>query len=78
MHIEHYFDVLQEVIEGNHLGGRPGQIFNCDETGMPFSPRPPKVVARIGQHPYAFTTGDKSQIKYWLVHVPVVIFDHKH
>ena len=60
--IEHYFDVLQEVIEGNHLGGRPGQIFNCDETGMPFSPRPPKVVARIGQHPYAFTTGDKSQI----------------
>ena len=83
--IEHYFDVLQEVIEGNCLGGRPGQIFNCDETGMPLSPRPPKVAARIGQHPYAITTGDKSQITvlacasasgYTIP--PMVIFDRKH
>ena len=83
--IEHYFDVLQKVIEGNRLGGRPGQIFNCDETGMPLSPRPPKVAARIGQHPYAITTGDKSQITvlacasasgYTIP--PMVIFDRKH
>ena len=61
--INRYFDLLEETITINGLAQRPGQIFNCDETGMPLTHKPPKVVAQIGQkHPYSVTSGDKSQI----------------
>ena len=35
--IEAYFDLLEQTIETNGLAHRPGQIFNCDETGMPLT-----------------------------------------
>ena len=35
--IEAYFDLPEETIETNGLAHRPGQIFNCDETGMPLN-----------------------------------------
>ena len=61
--INNYFDLLEQTIEANSLSQRPGQIFNCDETGMPLSHKPPKVLAHVGQkHPYAVTSGDRSQI----------------
>ena len=61
--IEKYFDTLEEIIHINGLAHRPGQIFNCDETGLPLSHRPPKVVSHVGQHhPYAITGSDKAQI----------------
>ena len=61
--INRYFDLLEDVIKVNGLSKRPGQIFNCDETGMPLSHTPPKVIAQVGQkHPYSITSGDKSQI----------------
>ena len=28
-----WFELLSKVIEENNLGNRPGQIFNCDESG---------------------------------------------
>ena len=83
---EKYFHLLQDTIETNGLASRPGQIFNCDETGMPLCHKPPKVVAGVGQrHPYAVTSGDRSQITvlacasasgYTIP--PMVIFDRKH
>lgn len=42
---------------------KPCQIFNCDETGMPLSPQPTKVVtAKEERHPYSIKSGDKSQV----------------
>ena len=61
--INNYFDLLEQTIEANSLSQRPGQIFNCDETGMPLSHKPLKVLAPVVQkHPYAVTSGDRSQI----------------
>ena len=84
--IEAYFDLLEQTIETNGFAHRPGQIFNCDETGMPLTHKPPKVVAGVGQkHPYTVTSGDRAQITvmacasasgYSLP--PMVIFDRKH
>ena len=45
------------------LLGKPSQIFNMDETGMPLDPNPPFVVAPVGaKHVSCMRTGDKSQI----------------
>ena len=58
-----YFDLLEDTLKVNGLSQRPGQIFNCDEIGMPLVHKPPKVISHVGQkHPYAVTSGDKSQI----------------
>ena len=83
--IENYFELLAETIETNGLTHRPGQIFNCDETGMPLVHKPPKVVSHVSQkHPYAVTSVDKSQITilacasasgYTIP--PMVVFDRK-
>ena len=79
--IKRYFDLLEQ----NELASRPGQIF-CDETGMPLTHKPPKVVAQVHQkHPYTITSGDKSQItvmasasasRYAIP--PMVVYDRKH
>ena len=83
--IDKYFDSLEEIIEVNGLSKRPGQIFNCDKTGMPLVHKPPKVVTSVGQkHPYAITSGDKTQITVLACASasgysipPMVIFDRK-
>ena len=84
--IHKYFELLTETLEVNGLMQRPGQIFNCDETGLPLAHKPPKVVAHATQkHPYAVTSGDKSHITIMACASasgytipPMVIFDRKH
>lgn len=83
--IQKYFDLLQQTLQENGLTHKPAQIFNCDESGLPLTHKPPKVVAKVGQkHPYAVTSGDKAQITilacgnaagYCIP--PMVIFDRK-
>ena len=83
--IEKYFNLLEDTIRSNGLTQRPGQIFNCDETGLSLSHKPPKVVVKAGQkHPYAVTSGNKAQITvlacasasgYTIP--PMIIFDRK-
>ena len=83
--VEKYFSLLEETMEANGLTRCPGQIFNCDETGMPLAHKPAKVVSLVGQkHPYAITSGEKAQITvlacasasgYTIP--PMVIFDRK-
>ena len=61
--VNKYFDLLDDVIRSNNLTQRPGQIFNCDETGLALAHKPPKVVVKSRQqHPYAITSGNKAQI----------------
>ena len=83
--INKYFDMLEETIQENGLTNRPAQIFNCDETGLPLTHKPPKVVAHVGQkHPYTVTSNEKAQITvlacgnaagYCIP--PMVVFDRK-
>ncbi len=57
-----YFDLLEETLTANKLEGRPAQIFNMDESGMPLDPKPPKLVFRKGSNASALGSGDKSQV----------------
>lgn len=48
----------------NNLLDKSGHIFNVDESGMPFSPKPVKCVFKRGvKDPLVPSSGDKSQIK---------------
>lgn len=58
----HYFDLLEQTLHDNLLEGKPGQLFNMDETGMPLDTKPPKVVATRGGTVSAIGSGDKTQI----------------
>ena len=83
--INKYFDMLEETIHENGLTHRPAQIFNCDETGLPLTHKPPKVVTHVGQkHPYTVTSNEKAQITVLVCGSaagycipPMVIFDRK-
>ena len=83
--INHYFDLLESTIVDNCLLGKPSQIFNMDETGMPLDPNPPFVVAPIGaKHVSYMRTGDKFQITVitccntaGYAMPPTVVFDRK-
>ena len=83
--LERYYDMLEATLVSNDLLDKPCQIFNCDETGMPLSPHPPRVIAPKGaKHPAAITSGDRSQITVLAycsaggyVIPPFVIFDRK-
>ena len=84
--IEKYFNLLAEILEDNGLTRCPGQVFNCDETGMPLAHKPPKVASLASQkHPYAITASEKAQITVLAcasasgyAMPPMVIFDRKH
>ena len=57
-----YFDLLEKTIQENDLVGKPGQLFNMDESGMPLDAKPPKLVAVRGAAVSAIGSGDKTQI----------------
>jgi hypothetical protein len=58
-----YFDLLEKALEENKLMDKPCQIYNMDETGMPLSPKPLKVLDKCGtKNPSVFTSPDKSQV----------------
>ena len=58
-----YFDLLEETMKENKLDGKPGQIFNMDESAMPLDPKSPKLIFEKGYHGAScVTTGDKAQI----------------
>ncbi len=69
----------------NGLTNKPAQIFNCDESGMPLAPKPPKVISKRGEKNPSYVTGDtKAQISIlacvnaaggWIP--PMVIMDRK-
>ena len=47
--IDHYFGLLHDTLSTNGLLDKPAQIYNVDESGVPFNPRPPKVVSPKGR-----------------------------
>lgn len=82
--LTHYFDLLEQTLHENNLIGKPGQIFNMDESGMPLSPKHPKVVAQKGSSVSGTGSGDKTQITVvacisaaGFCFLPMVIWDRK-
>ena len=72
--LDHYFDLLEEVLVQNDLKSKPGRIFNLDETGMPLQHRPGKRIAMKGQkHVNVITSGNKTNYAI----PPMVIFNRK-
>jgi hypothetical protein len=57
-----YFDLLELTLDENDLRGKPGQIFNMDESGMPLDPKAPRIVAERGSDATAIGSGNKSQV----------------
>ena len=57
-----YFDHLEHTLHANRLEGRPGQIFNMDETGMPLDAVPSRVIGVKGRSETVLTSGNKTQI----------------
>ena len=57
-----YFDLLEQTLQDNQLEGKPGLLFNMDESGVPLDAKPPKVVAPKGVTVSAIGSGDKTQI----------------
>ena len=61
--LEMYFDLLRNIYDDFEFDKFPESIYNMDETGVPLSPRPPKIIAKKGQKKVRYrTTGDKAQI----------------
>ena len=83
--INHYYNLLEDTLTQNDLLDNPTQLFNCDETGMPLSPKPLKTVFKLGAKNPSYITGDlRSQVTvlacssaagYALP--PFVVFDRK-
>lgn len=80
-----YFDLLESTLEQNDLTDKPYQIFNADESGMPFDPPSLKVVVPSGaRHSQVRSTGAKGQVTVLACcsaagysMPPMVIFDRK-
>ena len=47
--MEHYFSLLHETMVTHDLLEKPAQIYNVDESGVPFNPRPPKIISAKGR-----------------------------
>ena len=54
--------MLEDIIKENRLHGKPGQMFNMDESGMPIDPESPKLVFKKGCRASSVSTGEKTQI----------------
>ena len=61
--IDRYFEMLTDTLSNNGLMHKPMQLYNCDETGMPFGAYHHKVVAQAGPNPTCITSNSsKSQV----------------
>ena len=58
-----YFSLLNDVMSEYELHSKPSQIYNVDESGIPFDPRPPNVVTTKGTKKVRYrASGRKGQV----------------
>ena len=61
--VNNYFDILEDTLEQNDLLSHPCQIFNIDESGMPYDPKPLKTIHKRGiKNPSHISSGSKGQV----------------
>ena len=83
--LDAYYDMLEATLTDNDLVGKPVQIFNMDEAGMPLDPNPTSVIGPVGsKHVSCMRSGDKTSITVVAccnasggVIPPLVIFNRK-
>ena len=83
--INQYFDLLKNVLDEYDLLASPAQIYNVDESGMPFDFKTPNVVAKTGSKKVRYRqTGRKGQVTIVACAnaigqaiPPMIIFDSK-
>ena len=83
--MEHYFSLLEDTLADHNLLNSPTQIYNVDESGVPFDPNPPNIVAKKGSKKVRYrTSGKKGQVTIvgcanaaGQVLPPMIIFDVK-
>ena len=83
--LSHYFKLLKDVLDECGLLDNPAQIYNVDESGVPFDFKTPNVVAEIGSKKIRYRqAGKKGQVTIVAcvngtgqALPPMVIFDAK-
>ena len=61
--MKQYFSLLNDVMSEYELHSKPSQIYNVDESGIPFDPRPPNVVTTKGTKKVRYrASGRKGQV----------------
>ena len=63
--IDHYFSLLHDTLVTHELLNKPAQIYNVDETGIPFNPFPLNIVSTEGKETKKVryrSSGSKGQI----------------
>ena len=61
--MEQYISLLNDVLDEHELHTKPSQIYNVDESGIPFDPRPPNIVATKGTKKVRYrASGRKGQV----------------
>ena len=67
--------MLEATLTDNGLVGKPMQVFNMDETGMPLDPNPASVIAPVeSRHVSCMRRGDNA---LGSVIPPLVVLDRK-
>ena len=80
-----YYDMLEATLTDNGIVGKPMQVFNMDETGMPLDPNLASVIAPVGsRHVSCMRSGDKTNttvVAYYnasgSIIPPLVVLDRK-
>ena len=61
--LQQYFSLLKDVLDEHDLHSKPAQIYNVDETGVPFDYKVPNVVAKVGSKKIRYRqSGRKGQV----------------
>ena len=61
--LDNYYKLLKKILEEHNLMDKPGQIYNVDESGMPFDHRPSRILAKKGKKKVRYRiSGNKSQV----------------
>ena len=61
--LKHYFSLLNDIMTEFDLHSKPSQIYNVDESGIPFDPRAPNIVTMKGTKKVRYRqSGRKGQV----------------
>jgi len=61
--MEQYFSLLKDVLDEHELHSAPAQVYNIDESGIPFDYKVPNVVAKTGSKKIRYRqSGKKGQV----------------
>ena len=72
-----YFNLLEDTLKANGLTQSPGQIFNCDEIGMPYTNHQGSLHMWVKSTHILLLLATKSRSLFWHAQVPADIAFHQ-